>query len=182
MGSGAGKALLPLVSLAVAPLTGGASLGGLAGGPLGTAVGLANTGFGVLDAARQTENEAASTAAALQTAKTEKLIADLDIGEEVVEAERRRARQLAALANTGSIGRRGAATLAGAVDRDTKSVFRSLASRKAALDGRSRRRIAEIRRQQRRAGSEHAMGVLGTINALGRGAISAFGDEASFRD
>lgn len=172
MGSGAGKGILPLMSLAAAPLTGGASLGGLAGlgaagGGLGTALGIANTGIGALRAVQQSRSADAAAAAEIQAAGTDRLLGALDSAERLTAAEKRRARQLAGIANSGRVGGRAKAALAGAADRDSRAVLRSLAGRGVALDSRARNRIAALRRRSRQAGRDRAFGLFGDVQDLG---------------
>ncbi len=186
MGSGAGKVILPLMSLAAAPLTGGASLGGLAGlgglsglgGGAGTALGIANAGIGALRAADRSRSDDAAAAVELQAAGTDRLLGALDNAERLTALEKRRARQLAGIANSGRVGGRAKAGLAGAADRDSQAALRSLDGRGVALDNRARNRIAVLRRRTRQAGRDRTFGLFEAIQDFGP-AIDSF---ATFRD
>ena len=162
MGSGAGKVILPLVSLAAAPATGGASLGGL-----GTAAGIAQAGIGLLRDRNRARSEDAAAAAEIQSARTDKLLGELGLAEQKAEAERRRARDLAAIANSTGSGTRAKAGLAGAADRDSQAVFASLAGRQVALDSRARSRIAALRRRSRTVSKDRAFGLFDDLKDLG---------------
>lgn len=177
MGSGAGKVILPLVSLAAAPATGGASLAGLAGlgglagmggsGGLGTATGIAQAGIGLLRDRNRARSEDAAAAAEIQSARTDKLLGELGLAEQRTEAEKRRARDLAAIANSTRSGTGAKAGLAGAADRDSRAVFASLAGPQVALDSRARGRIAALRRRARKTSTDRAFGLFGDLKDLG---------------
>ncbi|RVU39022.1 hypothetical protein EOI86_07125 [Hwanghaeella grinnelliae] len=168
MGSGAGKVILPLMSLAAAPMTGGASLAGLGGiSGVGTAAGLANAGIGLLRDRSRARSEEAATAAEIQSTRTDKLLGELGLAEQRIEAEKRRARDLAAIANSGRSGASAKAGLAGAADRDNQAVFASLAGRQVALDSRARSRIAALRRRSRSGATDRAFGLLDDVRDIG---------------
>lgn len=177
MGSGAGKVILPLVSLAAAPATGGASLAGLGSGlaGIGTGAALANAGIGLLRDRSRAKAEDAEMAAAMQSARTDRLVGQLSLEEKRAEAERRRARELAGIANSGRVGPRAKAGIAGAANRESQAVFSSLAGRQAALDANSRSRIAALRRKSRRDRTERAFGLFDDIQGLGRDLTQVFG-------
>lgn len=162
MGSGAGRVILPLVSLAAAPATGGASLAGL-----GTAAGIARAGIGLLRDRSRARSEDAAAAAEIQSAHTDRLLGELGLAEQRAEAEKRRARDLAAIANSTRSGTSAKAGLAGAADRDSQAVFASLAGRQVALDSRARGRIAALRRRSRKVTTDRAFGLFDDLKGFG---------------
>lgn len=170
MGSGAGKMILPLISLAAAPATGGGSLLGLggAGGAVGTAAGIANAGAGLLRERSRARSDTAEAAAEIGALRTERLADELSLAEDRLDAEKRRARVLAGIANSGGTGARAKAGIAAAADREGGRVFASLDARQAAVDARARNRIAALRRKTRRDNTEDMFGLLERFRSLPR--------------
>ncbi len=162
MGSGAGKSIIPLVSLAAAPFTGGTSL--IAGGSsIGTALGLASAGLSLAQRAGENRSDRAALASQLRDAQTERMLGELDVAERGVEAERQRAAQLSGIANSQNSSGRTKSALAGAANRESQLAFSSLAARQSALESRAQSRIAGLRRAAKQKRRDDTFGLIGDV-------------------